>query len=59
MEWSPDPAVERERVERKAAARKQQEQFLTRMMVSKLIQEIVEITPSSFRSAFRSDGGGY
>ena len=47
MEWLPDPAVERERAERKAAARKQQEQFLTRMMVSKLIQEIVEITPAA------------
>ena len=31
MEWSPDPTVERERVERKAAARSQQEHFLNMM----------------------------
>ena len=47
MEWSPDPAVERERVVKKAAARSQQEQFLNKMMVSNLIQEIVESTPAT------------
>ena len=47
MEWSPDPPVEIERVERQAAARSQEEHFLNMIIVRKLTKEMVEITPAA------------